>query len=103
MYLIYLFNKTPLKGNIFYIELPTDFICDKVKYMVLNLNNSLYGKTKAPRLWYAKLKEGLSKRGLKKNDTDNCLFNLKKLVYIAYIDDYIFWDFSQADTEEVLK
>ena len=55
-------------------------LCVKVKDMVLNLNESIYGQAEAPCLWYKNTKIVLEERGFKESDAYPCVFVSNKFI-----------------------
>ena len=91
------------KGKYFCIVIQTDSTCVKVKDVVLNTNNRIYGQLEAPQLWYRNIKKGLESRGLKKSDANTCLFISNKFICIEYVEDFLFWNIPHSDIEEVIE
>ena len=58
-----------------FIELPRDFKSDGGQHdVVLKLKKSLHGQTKAARIWYEKLRNGLLQCSFVMSKVDPCLF-----------------------------
>ena len=91
------------KGKDDYIEITTGFTCGKVKDIVLDINNIIYGQAEAPRLWYGYLKKGIEEKGSKMSGRYTCIFITNKVIWVSYVDDCLFWDRYQGDNEEVLN
>ena len=70
---------------------------------VLRLKKILYGQSKAARLWYEKLQNGLLKRGFVMSKVDTCLFMSKTVICVVYVDDFILWERSQYEIDNVMK
>ena len=71
--------------------------------VVLKLKKSLYGQSKAARLWYEKLRNGLLERSFMTSKVDLCLFISKTVIYVIYVDDCLFWACSQSEIKNVMK
>ncbi|UYV66134.1 hypothetical protein LAZ67_4000380 [Cordylochernes scorpioides] len=83
-----------LNGNIentILMEQPAGFVQDRNK--VCKLNKSIYGLPQSGRSWYEKFSQVLHDCGLKKLESDPCLFKWKnedKYFYVGiYVDDFI--------------
>eukprot|EP00957_Ditylum_brightwellii_P210690 15365263-Ditylum_brightwellii.AAC.1 len=92
------FAQADMKGDPVYIHLspkmrgfPDDH--------VLKLNKSFYGQADAPKMWNDKLKSGLEKRGL--IGADLCLFIFKKVIFICYVDDCLWFAKNSKDIDDV--
>ena len=59
--------------------------------VILRLKKSLYGQTKAARLWYEKLWNGLLERSFVMSKVDPCLFMSKTVICVVYVDYCLFW------------
>ena len=91
-------------GEPFFIELPKDFKSDGGQHdVVLKIKKSLYGQAEAARLWYEKLRNGLLERGFLMSKVDPCLFMSKTVIYVEYVDDYLFWACSQSEIDNVMN
>ena len=91
-------------GEPVFIELSKDF----KNYggqgdVVLILNKILYGQSKATRLWYEKLLNGLLERGFVMSKVDPCLFMYNTVVCVIFVDDCLFWARPQSDIDNVTK
>ena len=74
------------------LELPRYFKIDGGQFdVVFILKKSLYGQSKAARLWYEKLQNGLLERGFVMSKMDPCLFVSKTVICVVYVDDCLFW------------
>ena len=76
----------PPKGKDLYIEIQTDFNGVRWKYMVINLNKSLYWQPEAPQMLRGNLKMLLGEILFKKSDAKMCLFIYKKPIWIVYVE-----------------
>ena len=93
----------PSGGSVF-IELPREFKSDGRQHdVVLELNKSLYGQVESARLWYEKFRNGLLERGFVMSKVDPCLFMSKNVIFLVYVDDFIFWERSQSKIDNVMK
>eukprot|EP00957_Ditylum_brightwellii_P055333 4193798-Ditylum_brightwellii.AAC.1 len=72
------FAQADMKGEPVYIT-PPPMMSGFPKEKLPKLNNSLYGQTDAPRMWYDKLRAGLEARRFTACRADPCLFISKKL------------------------
>ena len=72
-----------------FIELPQGGYRENYPNMILEVERSLYGDRRAPRLWYNHLRNYLLKSGFKPSDIDPCLFLKDNLAIIVYVDDAI--------------
>ena len=57
----------------------------------LKLNKSLYDQVHAPKRWYNKLRKGLEERGFKACKADPCMFISRKVIFIYYVDDCLWF------------
>ena len=71
--------------------------------MVPKLIKFLYVQVEASHRCYQELKNIIEEISFKKSDSDIHPFHSKKTIYVACVDNCIFWDISQADIEEFLK
>ena len=79
-------------GEPVFIEILRDFKSDGGQDdVVLKLNKSLYGQAEAARLWYEILRNGLLERNFVMSKVDPYLFMYKTVVFVVYVDDYLFW------------
>eukprot|EP00957_Ditylum_brightwellii_P130342 9942928-Ditylum_brightwellii.AAC.1 len=69
---------------------------------VLKLNKSLYRQVDAPRMRYNKLRDSLEARGFTACKADPCLFIFKKVVYIVYVDDCLWFARDRKDIDALL-
>ena len=69
---------------------------------VLKLNKSLYGQDEAARLWYEKLQNGFLDRSFLMSKMYHCLFMSKTFICVIYVDDFLFWERSQSDIDNVM-
>ena len=91
-------------GDPVFIELPRDFNSDGGQGdVVIRLKKILYGKAEAARLWYEKLRNGLSERGFVMSKVYPCLFISKTLICVVYVDDCLFWARSQYEIDNVME
>ena len=87
-------------GEPVFIELPRYFKSDGGQNDVfLRLKKSLYGQSKAARLWYEKLINGLLEPGFVMSKLDPCLFMSKTVICVVYVDGCLFWARSQTNLE----
>lgn len=74
-----------------YIEKPEGFEIHVKEYHVCRLKNALYGLKKAPRAWYARIDNYLTRLGFTTNDVNpNLYFKLVKnepVILLLYVDD----------------
>ena len=74
-------------GEPVFIELPRDFKSDGGQYdVVLKLKKSLYAQSKASRLRYEKLQNGLLELGFVMIKVDPCLFMSKTVICVVYVE-----------------
>ena len=59
--------------------------------MVLKLQSSLCGKSESPRMWYQKIKAVLEDIGFNNSGVDLYLSISKKLIYVSYVDECLFF------------
>ena len=91
-------------GETVFIEIPRDFNSDGGKCdVVLRLKNSLYGQSKAARLWYEKFQNSLLDSGFVMIKVYPCLFMSKTVICVVYVDDCLFWERSKSDIDNVMK
>ena len=74
-----------------YMELPSNMDLsghgkDSSKY-VLKLKKSLYGLKNASLNWHNKLKDAFEERGFVESLSDACVFILKDIIILVYVDD----------------
>ena len=87
-----------------FIEITSDFKSDGGQHdVVLKLKKILYDQSKAARLWYEKLRNGLLERGIVMSKVDPCLFMYKTVICVVYVDDCFFWAHSQSDIDNVMN
>ena len=80
-------------GEPVFIELPRDFKSDGGQHdVVIKSKKSLYGQDKAARLWYENLRNGSLERGFVMSKVYTCLFMSKTVIFVVYVDDYLFWE-----------
>ena len=92
------------RGEPVFIELPRDFKSDGGQHdVVFKLKKSLYSQSKAARLWYEKLWNGLLERGFVMSKVDPCLFMYNTVICVVYVDDCLFWARSQSKIDNVIK
>ncbi len=89
-----------------YLELPplmelTDG--NNPKRYVLEVNKSLYGDRRAPRLWFQHLASHLESQGFEPSILDPCLFVKDGIAVVVYVDDAIIVSKSKAKTDEFLS
>ena len=72
-----------------YIELPQGGYKENYPGMILQVDKSLYGDRRAPKLWYNHLRGYLLKEGFEVSPIDPCLFLRENLSIIVYVDDAI--------------
>ena len=70
---------------------------------VLKLNKSLYGLKQAPLKWYEKLRDSLLERGFKQSKQDPCLFLMKNLVAVVWVDDVLFFSRNDKKIDEMIS
>ena len=86
------------------MRLPGNFNSDGGQHdVVIKLKKSLYGQTKAARLWYEKLLNGLLERGFVTSKVDLCLFMSKTVICVVYVDDCLFWVCSKYEIKNAMK
>ena len=61
---------------------------DSSKYL-LKLKRSLYGLKQASMNWHCKLKTAFEDRGFVDSLSDPCVFILKEMILLVYVDDCI--------------
>ena len=71
--------------------------------VLLRLNKSLYGQSKAARLWYEKFRNGFLEPGFMMSKVDPYLFMSKTEICVVYVDDCLFWEHSQSDIDNVMN
>ena len=59
--------------------------------VILRLKKSLYGQTKAARLWYEKFWNGLVEPGFVMIKVDPWIFTSKTVICVVYVDYCLFW------------
>ena len=72
-----------------HIELPQGGYKENYPGMILQVDKSLYGDRRAPKLWYNHLRGYLLKEGFEVSPIDPCLFLRENLSIIVYVDDAI--------------
>ena len=86
------------------MSFPENFKIDGGQHdVVLKLKKIIYGQSKAARLWYEKLRNGLLERGFVMSKVDPCLFMSKTVICVVYVDDCLFWARSKSDIDNVMK
>ena len=91
-------------GYPFLIELTRYFNSDGGQDdVVLKLKKSIYGQARAARLWYGKLRNGFLDCGFVMSKVDLCLFMSKSMVYVVYVDNFLFWAGSQSNIYNIMK
>ena len=91
-------------GKPVFIELPRDFKSDGGQYdVVLKLKKSLYVQAEAARIWYEKFRNGLLESDFVISKVDPCLFMYKTVICVVYVNDFLFWELSQSDIDNVMK
>ena len=91
-------------GEPVFIEHPRDFNSDVGQYDgVLILNKSLYCQAKAARLWCGNFRDGLLDHDFVMNKVDTYLFMSKTVIFVVYVDDFLFWARSQYDIDNLMK
>ena len=93
-----------LSGETVSNELPNYSNSDGGQHdIVLILKKSLYGQVEAARRWYEKQKNGLLKHGFVITKVDPCLFMSKTVMCVVYVDDFIYWERSQSDIDNIIN
>jgi Reverse transcriptase (RNA-dependent DNA polymerase) len=69
---------------------------------ILEVNKSLYGDQRAPKLWYMFLRTKLKKICFKVDDNDPYLFTKPGCIFVNYVDDGIFVAEDQETISKVL-
>ena len=60
------------------VELPPEFVDEKLPHYVLKLTKALYGLKQAPRAWYKRLSSFLIENGLSRGMIDTTLLLRKR-------------------------
>ena len=71
--------------------------------VVLRLKKTQYGQDKAACLWYEKFQYGLLDRGFLASKVDTCMFMSKTVICVVYVDDFLFWERSQSEIDNLMK
>ena len=91
-------------GETILIGLPRDFKSNEGQHDgVLKLKKILYGQAEAAHLWYEKLRNSLLERGFVMSKVDTYLFMSKTVICVVYVDDFLFWERSQSEIDNVMK
>ena len=91
-------------GEPFFIEIPRDFKSDGGQCDVVPiLKKRLYGQTKSTRPWFEKLLNGLLYHGFVTRKVDTCRFMSKTVICVVYVFDFLFWECSQSDIDNVMN
>ena len=91
-------------GDPVFIELPQYFNSDGGKCdVVIILKKILYGQSKAARLLYEKLRNGLLNSGFVMIKVDPCMFIYNTVICVVYVDECLFWASSQSDIDNGMK
>ena len=91
-------------GESVFIELPRGFKSDVGQGDVVIISNkSLYGQSKAARLWYENLRNGLLESDFVMTKVDTCLLISKTVICVVYVDDCLFWARSKSEIDNVMK
>ena len=78
-------------GEPVFVELPIYFNIDEGRcHAVLSWNKCLYGQSKATRLWYEKLKNGLLDRVFFVSKVDPCMCMSNTVICVVYVYDFCF-------------
>ena len=72
-------------------------------WFFLRLKKILYGQAEAARLWYEKFWNDFLEHGFVMSKRDPCLFMSKTVIYVVYVDDFLFWARSQSDIDNLMK
>jgi len=67
------------------------------KNHVLKLNRSLYGLRQSPRNFFLYLKGNLEAVGFNQSQLDPCLFISSHVIYVVYVDNYLFFAARKSD------
>ena len=62
----------------------------------MKINMSLYGLVQSTLYWFNTLKKALDYNGFKQSDYDHSLFYGKKMIFLCYFNDVIFFGPDQA-------
>ena len=83
-----------------YVDMPRGF----AKHgHVLKLKRNLYGRSSAPRQWFALLKKRLGEAGfIQQLDVDPCLFISDKVIMILFVDDSLLFAKDKKDLDAAL-
>ena len=93
-----------LSGGPVSIELPRYFNSYGGQYdVVLRLNKILYGQAKSARIWYKIFLNGLLYYSFVVSIVDTCMFISKNVIFVVYVDDCLFWKYSQSDIDIFTK
>lgn len=76
-----------LNSNI-YIKYP-EGLQNKTEGKVLKLKKALYGLKEAPRCWNEKLSKFLTQNGLKRSQSDFCLYTGQDVYILIFVDDIL--------------
>ena len=91
-------------GDPVFIEIHRYFNSDGGKCdVVLRLNNSLYGQSKAARIWYESFNNGLLDCGFVVRKAYPCMFMYKNMISVLYVDDCLFWARLKSDIDNVMN
>ncbi len=80
-----------------YVKMPCGF---EKPGKVLKLKKTLYGLCQSPRAFWKYMVEKMSNCGMPQLNLDSCLFVDKKVIYIYYVDDFLFWSQDEKGIHE---
>ena len=85
------------------IPLGVDIISEDGGSYVLKLRKNLYGLKQGSHNWFKHLQKGLQKRGLKSSEVDPCLYWMKGLTVLTYVDDCILVSTSKQTIDDFVE
>ena len=80
-----------------------DLGCPTQCDVVLRLKKILYGQSEAARRWYQKFQNGLLDRSFVVIKVDAYLFMYKTVIFVVYVDYFLFWERSKSDIDNVMR
>ena len=71
--------------------------------MVMKINKNLYGLVKSPLFCYNNMKGGFEEIGFKPRNMDPCMFYIRGMISIIYVDDVLLFGPDQDNIDDAIK
>ena len=71
--------------------------------MVMKINKNLYGLVKSPLFCYNNMKGGFEELGFKPSNMDPCMFYIRGMISLIYVDDVLLFGPDQDNIDDAIK